>query len=81
MKVFQDSVIDDLESILCKMKSLGTILTHLSTMECQEPDMTSLADLGKIIQEQMIIGLDVIEDSQEITDPFLKFDIDTSCKN
>ena len=80
MRVYEDSIIEDLELILCKMKSLGTILTHLSTMECQDPDMTSLADLGRIIQEQTTTGLEVIEDGKEITDPFLKFDIDTSCK-
>ena len=78
MKVYHDSVIDDLELILCKMKSMGTILTHLSTMKCQGPDMTSLADLGRIIQEQTTTGLEVIEDGKEFTDPFLKFDIDSS---
>ena len=80
MKILQEPEINSLDTILCKLNSLGTILVHLTTMECQNPDIASLSDLGRIIQEQSLSGLDLIGESKEIADPFMKFDIGKSCE-
>jgi len=39
-----------LDVTICKLESMGTILTLLATHEGQDPDLSSLADLGRVIQ-------------------------------
>ena len=38
-----------LESRLAQLHSLGLLLTQVSTMESQQVEMTTLADLGRVI--------------------------------
>ncbi len=44
------SALVQLDETICKLESMGTILTQLATNEEEEPELTSLADLGRIIQ-------------------------------
>ena len=54
-----------LDKTICKLESLGTILTQLTTMESQDPDLSSLADLGRLISEQAMIALDLAHGFRE----------------
>ena len=56
-----------LDTTICKLESLGTILTQLATMENQYPDLSSLADLGRLISEQAMIALDQVHGFREPT--------------
>ena len=38
-----------LECRLAQLQSLGLLLTHVSTMESQKVELTTLADLGRVI--------------------------------
>ena len=60
MKIFAETVTHEMDTTFCKLESLGSMLTQLSTMENQAPDMTALADLGRLISEQAMKGLDLI---------------------
>ena len=46
----EKSPLVQLDETICKLESMGTILTQLATNEEEEPELTSLADLGRIIQ-------------------------------
>ncbi len=50
-----------LDLTICQLESMGTILTQLATNEEQEPDLTSLADLGRIIQSLAMEALEAAE--------------------
>jgi hypothetical protein len=68
MKVYTQELVYELDVILCKLESLGTVLTQLTTMEDQKPDLTSIADLGRLIREQAETGLERICEGQEVID-------------
>ncbi len=80
MHVYENKLITNLDHTICKLESLGTVLTHLATMECQAPDMTALADIGRLIAEHATAALDMLYEGNEITDPFLKLDIEKAVK-
>jgi len=48
-----------LDETICKLESMGTILTQLATNEGQEPELSSLADLGRVIQFLAMEALDL----------------------
>ena len=48
-----------LDETICKLESMGTILTQLATNEEDEPELTSLADLGRIIQSLAMEALEL----------------------
>ncbi len=80
MHVYENRHITDLDHTICKLESLGTVLTHLATMECQEPDMTALADIGRLIAEHATAALDMLYEGNEVTDPFLNLDVKKAVK-
>jgi len=53
-----------LDEAICKLESMGTILTLLATTEAEEPEMTSLADLGRIIQSLAMEALEIVSDME-----------------
>jgi hypothetical protein len=51
--------VEELDKAICKLESMGTILTQLATNEGQELELSSLADLGRIIQSLAMEALDL----------------------
>jgi len=66
MRGYSDDVLLKLDLALCKLDSLGRILTQLATDEGQEPDLASFADLGRVIEGQAASGLELIGDGEDI---------------
>ena len=56
----QAEQIAELERCLCKLESLGCILESLCDPERELPDVTALADLGRIIAAEAMEGLDLL---------------------
>jgi hypothetical protein len=52
-------IMNELDETICKLESMGTILTQLATDEGQPPERTSLADLGRVIQFLAMEALDL----------------------
>lgn len=59
----------ELDAVLCQLHSLGTVVTPISNLESEEPDLTALADLGRIITSISMKTLNVIQDGENFVHP------------
>ena len=64
MRTFPDDQIAEIDEALCRLHSLGTVVMQLSIMECQEPDLTAMADVGRIITEVAMETLNMVQDGK-----------------
>ena len=70
MQVFEEAIISHLDHSICKLNSLGTILTQLTTMEDQKPDLESLADMGRLIRQEAQMALEMLSEGTELHESF-----------
>ena len=68
MKTYSDERIEEIDLALCRLHSMGTVVAQLSIMECQEPDLTAMADVGRIITEVAMDTLNKVQDGQELSE-------------
>jgi len=54
----------ELDYTLCKIHSMGLLLTQAALDECVEPDLFCLADLGRVITDQADHGLEILFEVQ-----------------
>ena len=66
MLIFDEAAINHLDQSICQLESMGTMLTHLATMETQKPDLTSLADLGRMIKQHAGTALEILSEGEEL---------------
>ncbi len=68
-----ENTLVSLDETVGKLESMGTILVHLATSESEYPELTSLADLGRIItslaKEALVIVSELEFNSRESTGP------------
>jgi hypothetical protein len=69
MRGYSDQTIMDVDVALCQIHSLGTVVTQISNLESEEPDLTALADLGRIIASLSMNTLNVIQDGERFEHP------------
>ena len=60
-KIYEEKIITELDETICKLESMGTILELVCTTECGVyPDLSRLADLGRVIQSLAMEALEVV---------------------
>ncbi len=52
----------EMDRLFCILHSLGTIITQVCNLETEEPDIPSLADLGRLVREKADFGLEQIQE-------------------
>ena len=52
-------------SYLSESGPSGILLTELTHPDREEPDLTSLADLGRVISKEAMAALDLVHDLQQ----------------
>ena len=61
-----EHTIAQLDQTLCFLRSMGHVLVQLGTADGLELDHSSIADLGRVIQEKSIHGLEILEDLSSV---------------
>jgi hypothetical protein len=69
MRRYADQTILEVDAALCQLHSLGTVVTQISNLESEEPDLTALADIGRIITSLSMNTLNVIQDGERFEHP------------
>ena len=73
MRVFDEQTVDSLDRSICTLHSMGKILAHLATMEEQEPDLSTLADLGRVVVREAKAALDLLGDGEVLNRELVEF--------
>ena len=55
-----------LEALLCRLESMGAILTALCDPDHKPPEISSLADLGRVISRDAMEGLDLMAEAEPL---------------
>ena len=64
--LIDEGTVKELERSISRLESMGTILEDLCAPDRDIPDLTSLADLGSLISQQAMMGLDLLAEKEEI---------------
>ena len=63
---FDESEVTDMEIALCKLNSMGELLTVACTTESVEPSLETLADLGRVISELADRTMNQVQDGRVV---------------
>ncbi len=63
--VFDESTVEELERTASRLESMGTILQDLCAPDRDVPDLDALADLGSLISQQALMGLDLLAEKKQ----------------
>ena len=61
---FKESILSEIELRVCELESLGESIRILCIQESEVPDLTCLADLGKLVSRQAMATIDFILDAR-----------------
>lgn len=57
-------VMEELEKTVCRLESMGSILSNLCAPDREAPDLTSLADLGSLICRDAMEALGLLSENE-----------------
>ena len=70
MRFYQEDEVLEIDRHLCRLHSLGAILTQVCSMEAPETDIVSLADLGRVIRDEADFTLNLIQDGKNFPEGY-----------